>query len=49
MDSGAWKFQITNGMNLFTLSRGFRRGTLTYAIGAGFEPVRPTEPKEAAP
>jgi hypothetical protein len=29
------KFQITNGMNLFTLSRGFRRGNLTYAIGAG--------------
>jgi hypothetical protein len=29
------KFRITNGMNLFTLSRGFRRGKLTYAIGAG--------------
>lgn len=29
------KFQITNGMNMFTLSRGFRRGKLTYAVGAG--------------
>lgn len=29
------KFRITNGMNMFTLSRGFRRGQLTYAIGAG--------------
>ena len=29
------KFRITNGMNMFTLSRGFRRGKLTYAIGAG--------------
>jgi hypothetical protein len=29
------RFRITNGMNLFTLSRGFRRGKLTYAIGAG--------------
>jgi hypothetical protein len=31
---GIQKFQITNGMNLFSLSRGFRRGKLTYAIGA---------------
>jgi hypothetical protein len=29
------KFRITNGMNLFTLSRGFRRGRFSYAIGAG--------------
>jgi hypothetical protein len=29
------KFRITNGMNMFTLSRGFRRGKLTYAVGAG--------------
>jgi hypothetical protein len=29
------KFRITNGMNMFTLSRGFRRGQLTYAVGAG--------------
>jgi hypothetical protein len=29
------RFQITNGMNMFTLSRGFRRGKLTYALGAG--------------
>ena len=29
------KFRITNGMNMFTLSRGFRRGNLTYAVGAG--------------
>jgi hypothetical protein len=29
------RFRITNGMNLFTLSRGFRRGQLTYAVGAG--------------
>jgi len=29
------KFRITNGMNMFTLSRGFRRERLTYAIGAG--------------
>ena len=29
------KFRITNGMNMFTLSRGFRRGKLTYAFGAG--------------
>jgi hypothetical protein len=29
------RFRITNGMNLFTVSRGFRRGLLSYAIGAG--------------
>jgi hypothetical protein len=29
------KFHITNGMNMLTLSRGFRRGHLTYALGAG--------------
>jgi hypothetical protein len=29
------KFRITNGMNLFTVSRGFRRGKLSYAVGAG--------------
>jgi hypothetical protein len=29
------KFRITNGMNMFTLSRGFRRGKLSYALGAG--------------
>jgi hypothetical protein len=28
-------FRITNGMNLFTVSRGFRRGLFSYAIGAG--------------
>jgi hypothetical protein len=29
------RFRITNGMNIFTVSRGFRRGKLTYAVGAG--------------
>lgn len=29
------RFRITNGMNMLTLSRGFRRGKLTYAVGAG--------------
>ncbi|MGH7515098.1 MAG: hypothetical protein ACREOQ_19510 [Gemmatimonadales bacterium] len=29
------RFRITNGMNLFTVSRGFRHGLLSYAIGAG--------------
>jgi hypothetical protein len=29
------KFRITNGMNMFTLSRGFRRGKFSYALGAG--------------
>jgi hypothetical protein len=29
------RFRITNGMNLFTVSRGFRRGLFSYAIGAG--------------
>src|SRR6185503_1335205 len=29
------RFQITNGMNMFTLSRGFRRGPFSYALGAG--------------
>lgn len=28
-------FRITNGMNLFTVSRGFRHGRLSYAFGAG--------------
>jgi hypothetical protein len=29
------KFRITNGMNLFTVSRGWRRGLWSYAVGAG--------------
>ena len=29
------QFRITNGVNLFTVSRGFRRGLFSYAIGAG--------------
>jgi hypothetical protein len=29
------RFRITNGMNLFTVSRGFRKGNVTYALGAG--------------
>jgi hypothetical protein len=29
------KFRITNGLNMFTLSRGFRRGRFSYALGAG--------------
>jgi hypothetical protein len=29
------RFRITNGMNMLTVSRGFRRGKLTYAFGAG--------------
>jgi hypothetical protein len=29
------RFRITNGMNMLTVSRGFRRGQLTYAFGAG--------------
>jgi hypothetical protein len=29
------QFRITNGMNLFTVSRGFRRGRFSYALGAG--------------
>jgi len=29
------KFRITNGMNLFTVSRGFRHGRFSYAIGGG--------------
>jgi hypothetical protein len=29
------KFHITNGMNMFTLSRGFRRRNLAFAVGAG--------------
>jgi hypothetical protein len=29
------KFSLTNGMNMFTLSRGFRRGNLALALGAG--------------
>jgi hypothetical protein len=28
-------FRITNGVNMLTLSRGFRRGHLSYALGAG--------------
>jgi hypothetical protein len=29
------RFRITNGMNLFTVSRGFRHGPWSYAVGAG--------------
>jgi hypothetical protein len=29
------RFQITNGMNMFTVSRGFRRGKFSYSFGAG--------------
>ena len=29
------KFRITNGMNMFTISRGFRRRNLAVALGAG--------------
>lgn len=29
------RFQITNGANMFTVSRAFRRGNLSYAVGAG--------------
>lgn len=29
------QFRITNGMNLFTVSRAFRRGPLSYRLGAG--------------
>jgi hypothetical protein len=29
------KFRITNGMNLFTVSRGWRRGLWSYAVGLG--------------
>jgi hypothetical protein len=29
------RFRITNGMNMITLSRGFRRGPLSFALGAG--------------
>jgi hypothetical protein len=29
------KFRITNGMNMITVSRGFRRGPLSFAFGAG--------------
>jgi hypothetical protein len=29
------KFRITHGMNLFTLSRGFRHGRFSYALGMG--------------
>jgi hypothetical protein len=29
------QFRITNGMNLFTVSRGFRHGRFSYAIGGG--------------
>lgn len=29
------RFRVTNGINMFTLSRGFRRGKLSYAVGGG--------------
>jgi hypothetical protein len=29
------RFRITNGMNMITVSRGFRHGPLSYALGAG--------------
>jgi hypothetical protein len=29
------KFRITNGMNMFTVSRGWRRGRWAFAVGAG--------------
>jgi hypothetical protein len=29
------RFQITNGMNMLTVSRGFRRGRFSYSFGAG--------------
>jgi hypothetical protein len=29
------RFRITNGMNMFTVSRAFRRGKFSYAFGAG--------------
>lgn len=29
------QFRITNGMNLFTVSRTFRRGRFSYGVGAG--------------
>ena len=29
------RFRITNGLNMITLSRGFRRGPLSLAVGAG--------------
>jgi len=29
------KFRVTNGVNMFTISRGFRRGKFSYAVGAG--------------
>lgn len=29
------QFRITNGINMFTVSRGVRRGRLSYALGAG--------------
>jgi hypothetical protein len=28
-------FRLTNGVNMLTVSRGFRRGTFSYAVGAG--------------
>ena len=28
-------FRITNGLNMITVSRGFRRGPLSFAVGAG--------------
>jgi hypothetical protein len=28
-------FRITNGVNMLTVSRGFRRGNLSFAFGAG--------------
>jgi hypothetical protein len=29
------RFRITNGMNMITVGRGFRRGPLSFALGAG--------------
>jgi hypothetical protein len=29
------RFRITNGLNMITVSRGFRRGPLSFAVGAG--------------
>jgi hypothetical protein len=29
------RFRITNGMNMITVSRGFRHGPLSFALGAG--------------
>ncbi|HEY8258153.1 MAG TPA: hypothetical protein VIG08_10925 [Gemmatimonadales bacterium] len=29
------EFAVTNGVNIFTVSRGFRRGNFSWALGAG--------------